>query len=185
MLKRKFGDRLGWKRITEREYIQTFVQTETFEGYLSFLKMIKVTEPLYINYGEKMLCIADNGYSWLQQFPKDKHHAVTTMFNDSGEIIQWYIDICIQNGVENGRPFWDDLYLDLIVLPSGEMIQQDADELEGALASGIIDKYVYNLAWNEAKEIVEQIKEGNFSSLHLAKEYRDYILKTNGSSTLS
>ena len=54
------------------------------------------------------------------------------MFNEKVTIIQWYIDICIQNGVENGRPFWDDLYLDLIVLPYGEMIQKDADELEEA-----------------------------------------------------
>lgn len=33
----------------------------------------------------------------------------------------------------SGRPWMDDLFLDFIVLPSGGIIEKDADELEEAL----------------------------------------------------
>lgn len=29
----------------------------------------------------------------------NQHHSVTTMFDDKGQIVQWYIDICLANGV--------------------------------------------------------------------------------------
>ncbi|MFJ7755283.1 DUF402 domain-containing protein [Peribacillus muralis] len=105
---------------------------------------------------------------WLQQFPLEKKHSVTTMFDDKGGIVQWYIDICQENGVEQGIPYMDDLYLDIIVLPSGEVIQKDADELDEALLSGMIDKSLYDSAWNEVKVLTTLIKNGSFEGLELS-----------------
>lgn len=53
-----------------------------------------------------------------------------------------YIDICYEIGIEN----WDDLFLDIVALPTGEVIQQDEDELEEALESGSIYHKMYDLA---------------------------------------
>ena len=73
------------------------------------------------------MCIVDDGYMWLQHFPKGQNCTVTTMFDADGEVIQWYIDICNEIGTENNVPWWDDLFLDIIVLPTGEIIRQDED----------------------------------------------------------
>ncbi|KAB8125997.1 hypothetical protein F9U64_20905 [Gracilibacillus oryzae] len=67
MLKRKFADRSGWMRVTERKYAQSYLETEEFKGYITLLHTIKVTEPLSLRYDEKDVCIVDNGYMWLQQ----------------------------------------------------------------------------------------------------------------------
>lgn len=176
MLKRKYGDRSDWKRVLKREYAQSYVDSKVIKGYITLLHIIKVTEPLTVSYGGEKICIVDNGYMWLQQFPLDEHHSVTTMFDANGEIVQWYIDICLQNGIENDISWMDDLYLDIVVLPSGKVIVKDADELEDALSKGIIDKYLYDIAWNEVNKLKSLINKGEFELLSLSVHHKDTLL---------
>lgn len=175
MLKRKFGDRSEWKRILERKYAQTYLNTKEFTGYITLLNTLKVTEPLSVSYGEKRVCIVNDGYMWLQQFPLDKKHSVTTMFNENGKIVQWYIDICYKNSIENNVPWMDDLFLDIILLPSGELIEKDANELEDAYAKGVITKSLYDLAWSELNIIKEQIKSEKFQLVNLSNQHKDIL----------
>jgi uncharacterized protein len=175
MLKRKFGDRSEWKRLLERKYAQTFLNTKEFTGYITLLNILEVTEPLSVNYGEKRVCIVNDGYMWLQQFPQDKNHSVTTMFNENGEIVQWYIDICYKNPIENDVPWLDDLFLDIILLPSGELIEKDAEELEDAYAKGITTKTLYDLAWSELNIIKEQIESEKFQLVNLSNQHKDIL----------
>lgn len=178
MTVRRYGNRSDWKRILKRNYREMNMQNREFEGVISFLEMHEVTHPLDVNYPHETIRIADNGYSWLQHFPLDKNHAVTTMFDESGHVIQTYIDICLQNGVDENGPWWDDLYLDVIVFPSGEVLLQDEDELEEALANGTISQNAYRLAWKEVEEIRASLVNDTFSLLHLAKCHRLLLLST-------
>jgi uncharacterized protein len=85
---------------------------------------------------------------WLQHFPVNEHFSLSTVFIPKGEIVQWYIDICFEIGVINGVPWMDDLYLDIVILPEGDVIHLDKDELEEALSNGAITNEQYKLAWN-------------------------------------
>lgn len=175
MLKRRFGDRSDWKRVLKREYAQSFIEKEEFTGNITLLNLVQVTEPLWVKYDEKSICIVDDGYMWLQHFPNEKNYTVTTMFDANGEVIQWYIDICNEIGTENNVPWWDDLFLDIIVLPTGEIIQQDEDELEEALINGWVDQSVYNLARTQATEITASIMQGNFGLLNYSKVHKELL----------
>ena len=172
MLKRKYGNRADWKRILQRKYAQTHLITKEFQGYITLLKTVKVKEPLITRYGDKEICIVDNGYMWLQQFPSGKHHSVTTMFDANGDIVQWYIDICLEIGIEDGIPWMDDLFLDIVVLPSGDSYLLDEDELEQAYKSGTLSKEKYELARNEGKEMMRQLGNDEFRLLTLAQEHK-------------
>ncbi|GIN71328.1 hypothetical protein J14TS2_18030 [Bacillus sp. J14TS2] len=175
MLKRKYGDRAGWKRILAREFRQMFFDSEEFVGNITLLRIHKVTESSFVQYGNTRVCIVDDGYCWLQHFPENQHYSVTTMFDRNDEVVQWYIDICKENGIENGRPWMDDLFLDIVVLPSGEIFLKDEDELEESLEKGIIDKNLYQLAWKEANHMEELIRSEQFPLLKLAKEHMKKI----------
>ena len=177
MLKRKYGDRSDWKRIIERKYAQSYIDTNEFKGYITLLNTIKVAAPISIKYGEEDVCIVDDGYLWLQQFPLKKNHSVTTMFDRNGNIVQWYIDICLENGIENNVPWMDDLFLDIVVLPSGEIIEKDVDELEDAFSKRIIDKRLYDLAWDEMKKLKGLIIERNFELLWLSNNHKENLMK--------
>lgn len=178
MLKRKFGDRSDWKRVLNKDYVQTSIESEYFNGYVTLIRIVKVSDPLYVEYNGEKICIVDDGYSWLQQFPSGRNHSVTTMFDSKGNIVQWYIDICLQNGVsENNVPWMDDLFLDLIVLPSGEVINKDTEQLEEALSNGIINKKLYDLAREESTMLNELIKRKEFTLLKLSEEHKEILLQ--------
>lgn len=177
MLKRRYGDRSDWQRIKKREYAQSYVDKEEFTGYITLLNMVQVAEPLWVKYDEKSVCIVDDGFMWLQHFPKGKHYSVTTMFDANGKVIQWYIDICNEIGIEHNIPWWDDLFLDIIVFPTGEIIQQDADELEEALINGWVDQRMYNLAWHQVNEITTSIVGNNFGLLHYSSVHKELLTK--------
>jgi len=175
MIKRRYGDRKEWKRVLQRRYAQTFIHTKDFKGYITLLHTLKVSEPLNTSYGENNVCIVDHGYMWLQQFPCDKNHCVTTMFDRNGNVVQWYIDICLRNGEENGSPWWDDLFLDIVVLPTGELFLKDEDELEEAFSRGVIDKDQYKLALNEVENLKSLIVKGNFDLIKLSNDHKEIL----------
>ncbi|WP_404460643.1 DUF402 domain-containing protein [Sutcliffiella horikoshii] len=180
MLKRRYGDRSEWKRVLKRQYTQKFLDTDGFKGYVTLLHIHKVTEPLLVNYEEKRVCIVDDGYMWLQHFPSDEHYSLTTMFDANGEVVQWYIDITNENGVKDNVPYTDDLFLDIIVLSTGEIIQKDADELEEALTSGTINQAQYQLAWKVANKINKQIENNDFQLMGQATSHLKILMKDLG-----
>ncbi|WP_318653409.1 DUF402 domain-containing protein [Paenibacillus rhizovicinus] len=177
-MKRKYGDRADWRRVVERRYAQAYLETENFKGHVTLLELGKVTEPLWVDYAGTKVCIANDGYTWLQQFPIGLHHAVTTMFDEKGQIVQWYVDICYRNGISaENVPWMDDLFVDIVVLPSGEVVHKDADELEDALASGMIDRSLYLLAKAEEERLHALIENGSFQLLGLAAAHRERLHK--------
>lgn len=112
----------------------------------------------------------------MQTLPADESYAVLTVFDDKGSIVQWYIDICKQQGVtEEGIPWFDDLYLDVIAFPTGEVWLKDADELEEALQTGDITQSEYEFAWREAKRIMNEIANGSFHILHLSEPFKQEL----------
>ena len=180
MLKRKFGSRYDWKRIVERGYAERYISTSQFKGYVSLLQMHDVSEPLYMNYKGRAVCIADKGYSWLQHFPDGKHFSVTTVFNSSGQIVQWYIDICRENGYcQTNGPWMDDLFLDLIVLPTGEIIEKDLDEIEIARNNQTISDDEFALAWSEFDRLKTMLATNSFELLKMSKVHFDDISNNN------
>lgn len=162
MIKKRYADRRDWRRITQRHYVHEQVENKVFKGHVTLLQLIEVTSPLDVRYGDETIRIADAGYVWVQQFPSDAHHAVTSMFDATGQLVQNYIDICLRTGVEDGRIYWEDLFLDLIVLPSGEVSLVDVDELEAAREQGDVSQAEYALAWAEAKRLQKQLQDGSF-----------------------
>lgn len=176
LLKRKYGSRYDWKRIVKKRYTETYRATPQFTGYISLFTMCEVIEPLNMTYKERTVCIADKGYSWLQHFPEGQRYSVTTAFNAENQIVQWYIDICKQNGYcsVNG-PWMDDLYLDLIVLPSGEIIEKDIEELEVALNDHLISIQDYGQAWSDFKKIKTLINANQFGIFELTNKHFDEL----------
>ncbi|MGE7938582.1 DUF402 domain-containing protein [Bacillus paramycoides] len=158
-MKRKYGDGSTWKRLIEKTY--TVKQVEA--GMLGILDIKKVREPSYKEYNGKELCIAGDEYTWMQYFINGKNFAITAMLDDQKKLVQYYIDVTKLYKIdERGLPYFDDLYLDIVLLPNGEIYVLDEDELEDAYSMGDITKEEYELAWHITKWIVETIKKGEF-----------------------
>ena len=90
---------------------------------------------------------------------------------------KWYIDICLQHGIDaGGIPWWDDLFLDVIVFPNGECQIIDGEELDAAWQSEVIDESQYRLAWAEATKLVQMIEQNAFLIFSLCLPQRTELL---------
>ncbi|MDA1531272.1 DUF402 domain-containing protein [Bacillus cereus group sp. TH260-2LC] len=166
-MKRKYGDGSSWKRLIEKDY--TVKQIE--EGMLGILEIKKVREPSCKEYDGKELCIAGNQYTWIQYFIDEKNFAITAMLDDQKELVQYYIDVAKDYEIdERGLPYFDDLYLDVVLLPNGKIYVLDEDELEDAYKSGDVTKEEYELAWYTTKWIIAAIKNSEFYWISILEE---------------
>ena len=127
-------------------------------GYVSFINIVEVKEKGYItSYDGSKICFADKGYQRLIFLPDGQHWCLTAIYALNKKIIEWYIDITNKNYVdENGQPCYDDLYLDIVIMPDGQITVLDEDELKSALDSGEITQSEYELAYKTYNELTEK-----------------------------
>ncbi|MEG1254587.1 DUF402 domain-containing protein [Clostridium sp.] len=175
-MKRRYADKSDWRRVLDREFKLKYIDNEELKGYISIIYMKEVREPLVIQTLGQDYCIADKNYSWLQYFPNDKNFVVTVMINEKGEVIQWYFDISEEYQLtDNGIPFYDDLFLDLVVLTTGEVIVLDENELDEALEEREISKEQHEVASSQCRSLEAWIKANNDKLNYLTKKYYDYM----------
>jgi predicted RNA-binding protein associated with RNAse of E/G family len=176
-MKQKRSDRGDWHRITRRRFLLQPIEDDHFQGYISLFCLDEVSEPLSVPYAGRRVCVANNGYSWLQFFPQGACHVSTVMFDEQGQVVQWYIDICKRQYMDDQGLLWyEDLYLDVVFLPGDKIELLDVDELDEALSHSIISADEYNLAWNEASRLLTRLEEQRFPLLSLAEHYRASLL---------
>jgi len=105
------------------------------------------------------MTIIDNNYKLLEFYDYNSKVKLTTFINEKGETIEWYFDIAREIGKENGLPYEDDLYLDVVVTPKGEIILLDEDELKEALDRKELTKEEYENAYKEAENLMDVLKD--------------------------
>ena len=172
-MKRRFAYNLN------DNYEQIRVDEVLFKGYACYLKLQNIEKPLIVNNGKENICIRDNNYEWIEVYPENGKSAITIMYDDRGNLIEWYFDVSKKIGVENGIPYEDDLYLDMIITPNGEKIVIDEDELLEALQKGDITQEDVNDAYNTLREL-ENKYVNNMSELikltnYLLSRFKDTI----------
>ncbi|WP_026591269.1 DUF402 domain-containing protein [Bacillus sp. UNC437CL72CviS29] len=166
-MKRKYGDGSSWNRLIEKTYEVKAIE----QGMLGILRIQKVKEPSYKKYNDRELCIVDAGYTWVQYFINNKNFAITAMLNEKRELVQYYIDVAKEYKIdERGMPYFDDLYLDVVLLPNGDIYLLDEDELEEAYRDGDISKEEYNESVDTAKWLIEVIEKEKFPWITLLEK---------------
>lgn len=176
MIKRKWLDRKEIENILEKDLIINYRKDEIFEGYVSFLELKKVKEEIKVNLCGKNRTVLKDGHCWLQWLPKDKNYAVIAIYDENKKLIEWYIDIILGQGVEKGNmPYYDDLFLDVVVFTDGNMLFLDEDELLEALKANEITKEQYKLAYEEGNKILNEFKENFQDKINYTNEMLEYI----------
>ena len=176
-MKRKRADRIDWERILQRRFALTRLEDNIFKGYVSLFCIDEVTEPLIITHRNERVCLADNGYKWLQHFPDGEPYALTSIFNGQDELIRWYLDICKRHWRdEQGIVWYDDLYLDLDISPNGIINVLDVDELDEALKTEGVTHSEYEQAWRVLDSVMSAIEEDMFPLFWLCEEHYQHLL---------
>jgi len=147
-----------FKVIANKRYTQKKISNKKFNGYVALIILDSVTIPQKWNYNGEEIIFCDSGMKWLRILSKDENFTIMAVMNDRDDIIAWYIDIIDGYGFdEDGIIYVNDLFLDLIVYPDGEIIIDDMDELETALEQKFISIDTYEKALKASKRLQENI----------------------------
>ena len=165
-LKKRYAIANNNKDILESDFKNIRVVNEEFKGNISLLTIKKVKKEWRIDVEER--CILANDYNWLEIYPDGKNFCITTMFDENDNIAEWYFDIAREIGEDDGIPYEDDLYLDVVIVPDGRIHLLDEDELKSAYDRKEVSKDEYKIAYKVANEIIEKGKN---------KKYLDELTK--------
>ncbi len=146
-----------WNKTVPKKEVNLF---ETEEIYGAFINIIEVKKPQVWFCFNKKITVADNGYKWLVVLPKKDNYAIT-MYMDRNDVpILWYIDLIDGIGVDaDGIPFYNDMFLDLIVSYDGQVVEDDRDEFEKAYVDGIINNKQYQKVISVSEQLKQRILE--------------------------
>ncbi len=176
-MKRKRLSYDTWTCITRREVTCRQAVMPDFAGYVSLLRIRRVSAPQFWRVQDRPLVVADEGMSWLCMMPKEGRYCITAMLDKNDQVILWYIHMIAAQGVcADGTPWFDDLYLDLVVKPDGYIYEDDRDELDAALRLGDITPAQYQLALDTAQTLKSGILQDLPALENLTRRCLDFVL---------
>lgn len=152
--------RTDWQRILEREFSSGDFEYRGTRARESLMLMKKITAPLSVRNGPEKVKIVDKGYSWLQTAVEGQFIWLTAMFDEKGALLQVYFDITAGNRFDDPEnPTFEDMYLDVVLTPRGDIYVLDEDELNEALAAGDITREAYEQAKEACKKLCGWLRE--------------------------
>ncbi|BCN30923.1 DUF402 domain-containing protein [Anaeromicropila herbilytica] len=136
-----------WECILSKKHEIKFFNNEVFKGYIGQIDILDVSVPQIWNFNGEDIVVCQKGYKWISILPSDEYYCITAMMNEENKILLWYIDMIAGQGIDKDSiPYFNDLYLDLVVYPDGNIVEDDRDELEEAFKLGDITLEQFKLA---------------------------------------
>lgn len=142
----------------------TIIDMKELDAYLTLKEVKEVTEPYYMYINGELVKKMDNNYTLMEYTPIHENYNVRVYIDDKMNILEYYFDITDGNAIEEGIPYYDDLYLDVVfyqecATKSSTYINlEDRNDLSAALKSGAIDKNKYNFAFEVADKLMKELK---------------------------
>lgn len=158
-------------RDVDKYQIKLFLDIDDY--YLSIKKLINVTEKFII---KNNICVMDNNYYVVEVVPKNENYAMRIFYDDLKNPLEYYFDICKNNGLleDIKIPFYDDLYLDVTYLCcNGQIDILDEDELLEGFKNSIVTKEELDMIYNVKDKLVDEIK--NHKNKYMNIDFRKYL----------
>ena len=171
------------KKYTDETYLKGVskcnIKTQKLDeenAYIVIKEIIDIDEPFL-----KRVTLIDNGFYVIEYTPLDSLYNARAFLDNQLNTISYYFDISLGNGVENGRPYYDDLYLDIVygVDTDKQPKVLDEDELKIALATNMITQEQYDLANNICNQLLQEIRENKNKFINMDKKSIIRSIKKN------
>lgn len=170
-LKKRFADCVKKKpNIEEVEQSMKSFSEADFKGDVYLNNFKKICKKFILENG---VCIQDTDYKWLEFYDYTSKVRLTAMYDDKNQVVEWYFDIARCLGKENGVPYEDDLYLDVVLTPDDEIILLDEDEFREAFEKYEMTKDEFDEAYKIAYDLMKKLE----GKLEKVKNFTDKYLR--------
>lgn len=151
-MKKKFIDSVYMKEVTEKVFYVE--KNKDIDGYIG-LKYIKETsKPIsYYCNGSKYVCL-DKDFTILEYVPIGRNYNCRIFFDKDNQPLEFYFDINDGVGIENNVPWYNDMYLDVIV---------ECPKITGGF---------YYIRLDDEKEFIQAKRDGILSDKQFKEGYR-------------
>ena len=173
-LKKRYADRFVGEKSKKIIYKIKSIQTDEFSGDVVFYEFIEINDKIMIPNGKNIL---DHHYKWLEFYDYNSKIKLTAIYDENNKIVEWYFDIAKEIGKENNVPYEDDLYLDVVVTPEGTIHLLDEDELKDAFNKLEINKADFDMAYHEAKKLMNQLENNKNHLKRFTDHYLNLMMK--------
>lgn len=173
-LKKKFANEFNkYNNVLEAEQKIKHIDKSDFKGDICLNIFNKVSKSFLLKNG---LNIQDNNYKWLEFYDYNSKVRLTAIYDENNKIVEWYFDIARSIGKENGIPYEDDLYLDVVLRPNGDVILLDEDELMEAFDRKEMTKAEFEEAYQIAYYLMNLLKDNSNKVLEFTNKYLKEML---------
>lgn len=132
--------------------------------------MILVLEPNFIVTSWNVLKPRRDISSGVSAYYIDKGIKVSKVFDNAGQMVYWYCDIIQTEYDANTNSYtFNDLLIDVVVYPDGQVEVLDMDEFADAMEQGILSVGTIAHAMRSTDDLLHTIYAGEFS------KYTSYI----------
>lgn len=162
-MRQKFIDKIYMKEVKDK--VWHLEKDDKLNGFIALKYVKDIEKPLvYYCNGRKYVGL-DKGYSVLEYVPLNRGYNCRVFFDEKNRPLCFYFDINNGCGVENGMPWYDDLYLDVTlecptITGDSYYIRLD-DEAEFKLAKkeGRVDEKTFNKGYGIAAGLMQELRE--------------------------
>lgn len=160
--------------VEEKKFKTMYIDDGVYKGYLSQIHIIKTNQPDRSN-DENYFGTTENGCKWLEFYPEDSNIAMTVGYDKENNILDWYFDVINKVGIKNNNPYFEDLYLDVLMTPDNKIKLLDEDEIKDALEKNEIEKEQYDLAYCESQKLIKRIDGKVKELINFSNKYFEII----------
>lgn len=162
-MRKKFVDKIYMRDVTEKVWY--LEKNDDINGYIA-VKYIKEMPSQICSYcnGKKYVGL-DQGYTILEYVLLDKKYNCRVFIDTENRPFLFYFDINNGCGIENDVPWYDDLYLDVILScpiitgNSDYIFLDDQIEFSNAKKEGLIDESLYEQGYETANALMTELRE--------------------------
>lgn len=159
MMKTKYLDKRGWRRIIQSNYYETLTVIDDEKILIGLIDIKKVRSPLVVPIVNKKVKVVDKNYRWLQIMPEKRSYSMTVMYDDQWNVLQYYFDVNKKHYLEPGKARRKDLYLDVLALPDGTFELVDEEDLKRAKKHHKISRKDGDEAYKTAYNIMNDLEK--------------------------
>lgn len=162
-MRQKFIDKTYMREVVDKQWY--LEKDEKLNGYIALKYVKAISKPLTAFCNGRKYVGLDNGYSILEYVPLDRKYNCRVFFDNKNRPLCFYFDVNNGSGVENGMPWYDDLYLDVTmecpaITDAGYYIRlDDESEFKAAKKEGKIDEDTFNAGYKVAVDLMQELKQ--------------------------
>lgn len=164
-----------WNKSIQKKNVYLYEDKDNRYG---FIEIVHVKKRQVWSIFSREIIVADNGYKWLVISPNHENYVITMYMDNKMKPILWYIDIIDEKGTDrDGVYYYNDMFLDIIVSSTFQIIEDDRDELEMALKRGIISNEQYKMVNEIACALTDKLEKEPTWILDLSQDILKKIKK--------